>query len=274
MSKTRNLIIERQISWALSAGMVPDFRGYLESVEANLWCPLSEASRASFENGSGSELTTKMRALHSSSALAVNFFEHWVATDRKPLMQILELESPIASLDFEAQFPTGLKGNPPNLDVCLTLQSGGVVAIESKFCEWIDRKSSQKEYFKDKYFPNNASLWSLQGLPCCQKMAEAIHNRSEFFLHLDAPQLLKHALGLSTRYGSNFDLYYLYFDSVGPESDHHKKEIARFTEIVGEELRFKSLTYQELFLRLGNFHEVDLGYKNYLNKRYFEDLVE
>lgn len=48
--------------------MVPDPRGYLVSVDANLWCPLSDASLAAFENGSGSELTAKMRALHSASA--------------------------------------------------------------------------------------------------------------------------------------------------------------------------------------------------------------
>jgi hypothetical protein len=41
--------------------------------------------RAAFENDSGSELEQKMRAIHSSSTLAVNFFKFWITADCAPL---------------------------------------------------------------------------------------------------------------------------------------------------------------------------------------------
>jgi hypothetical protein len=87
-------------------------------------------------------------------------------------------------------------------------------------------------------------------LPHCQVLAEDIRRKREHFSYLDAPQLLKHALGLATQLGLRFDLLYLYFDWPGSESVKHQAEVARFSERVGTDLRFKSLTYQDLFLRL------------------------
>jgi hypothetical protein len=53
----------------------------------NLFQALNESTRKAFEQGSGSELQdtasrpAKIKALHSSSALAVNFFDRWVIND-------------------------------------------------------------------------------------------------------------------------------------------------------------------------------------------------
>lgn len=263
-------ILEVQRAWAMATGGNPDRQGYLDTVNANLWRPMSERSRRAFQNGSGAELERKRRALHSSSALAVNLFEYWIDADRAILQRILALEAGVEAITFEAQHHTGLSGNPPNLDICLSLSSGHTVAIESKFCEWLTRKSASKEHFKPKYFPDVIGLWAGKGLPKCQVLAEDIQAKREHFMYLDAPQLLKHALGLSTQLGRNFDLYYLYFNSPGPESTGHEEEIARFESRVGKELRFKSFTYQELFRRLEAM-EVDADYMAYLRARYFQD---
>jgi hypothetical protein len=126
----------------MATGRTPDGQGYLDTVDSNLWRPMCERSRTAFQNGSGGELERKMRALHSSSALAVNFFEYWVDTDRLPLQQVLDLGSDIRGIAFEAQHHTGLKGNPPNLDVAISLASGHIMAIESKFCEWLTPKAA------------------------------------------------------------------------------------------------------------------------------------
>jgi hypothetical protein len=70
----------------------------LNSYESNLFQPLNAQSKVAFDQGSGSELQdrptgpAKMRALHSSSALAVNFFDAWVREDTKPLMGIFGLD--------------------------------------------------------------------------------------------------------------------------------------------------------------------------------------
>ena len=266
---SRSAVLKSQQRWARATGRNADSRGYLETVDANLWRPLCDQSRRSFENGSGSELRTKMRALHSSSALAVNFFEYWTTADCTSLVHALDLDSAVASVAFESQHHTGLEGNPPNLDVCLMLVSGRTAAIESKFCEWLGRKSPDKENFKPKYFPPKASLWALRELPKCQDLAADIRDRKERFSYLDAPQLLKHALGLATTLGQHFDLYYIYFDCPGPQSAKHEAEIAHFSERVGAELRLKTFTYQALFSFLTATRDVDREYLDYLRQRYF-----
>jgi len=70
-------------TWAARAGLVADGKGYLPCVEDNLFRPMSPGARTTFDRGSGSELKdrngvpAKMRAVHSSSALAVNVFDYW-----------------------------------------------------------------------------------------------------------------------------------------------------------------------------------------------------
>ena len=56
----------------------------------------------------------KMKALYSSSDLAVNVFDYWSQHDVAPLAAALALDESILSVAFEAQYPTGLGGNPPN----------------------------------------------------------------------------------------------------------------------------------------------------------------
>lgn len=276
MSSKDDLKIQ-QLHWAESSGREPDSRGYLQIVEDNLWKPLSTATRLAFENGSGSELEdgptrpAKMKALHSSSALAVNVFDFWSERDATPLMHALGIEAELKSLSFETQYPTGLKGNPPNLDVVLELSSGSVIAIESKLSEWLTPKPKNKEAFKSKYFPLGNELWRQRGLPESQTLAVEIYKKIEAFKFLNAPQLLKHALGLANQLSNQFSLYYLYYDWPGPESEAHWAEVARFAERVGAELRFRALTYQEVYGRLCTYDVVDPEYLSYLESRYFPD---
>lgn len=152
-NSTKEELLTRQRAWATNAGMAVDTRGYLPSYTANLRKPLSLAAKASFDIGSGSELRdgktrpAKMRALHSSSALVVNVFDYWCERDTSPLMEALEVGAATEPPHFEAQFPTGLQGVPPNLDVAICLRSGITLAIESKFCEWLTPKSLAKPSF-------------------------------------------------------------------------------------------------------------------------------
>ena len=267
-------ILGRQSMWAASVGLSPDGRGYLAAYESNLFQPLNPQSKEAFDQGSGSELRdrptgpAKMRALHSSSALAVNFFDAWVGADAGALMEVLGLEQESVSIRFEGQYPTGLPGNPPNLDVVLELQSGLTVGIESKFTEWLAPKSQSKAPFKEKYFPSAAGVWERVGLPETQRLAEEIQSRSLVFRHLDAPQLLKHALGLTTHCRSNFRLFYVYFDGTGAEGETHKQEISVFSERLRTELGFKAFAYQELIETLEGRSGVPKRYLEYLRARY------
>jgi hypothetical protein len=273
-SKTK--LLEQQRMWATSVGANIDTRGYLSSVAENLYQPLSARAFRDFSQGSGSELTdtlsrpAKMKALHSSAALAVNVFDYWTDRNTDPIFAALELDPSAESIAFEAQFPTGLEGKPPNLDLGIRYRNGLVIGVESKFSEWLTPKAPGKAPFKPKYFPESTELWSSRGLAACQTLAREMHEGTARFRYLDAPQLLKHALGLATQHPGSFELYYVYFDWPGPESTVHRSEIEGFESLVRRDFRFHVSTYQELFARLvratGTEHA---SYIRYLHERYF-----
>ena len=268
-------IRQTQKAWARSRGINFDSRGYVLSVGNNLWRPLTPQARQAFETGAGKELGGRMRALHSSSALVANLFDYWTVSDMKPLLSALGIDNVGgAILDFEAQFDTGLPGNPPHLDVAVTQSSGFVIAIEAKFTEHMKRATRGKSKFRTSYFPGSRELWAEKGLPNCQALAQELwaeerrggRQRCEY---LDPRQLLKHALGLATQLGNRFSLYYLYYDYPGDQLVPHRREVDLFDERVGHELGFKALSYQEVYARLGDFGQVDSEYLDYLGTRYF-----
>ena len=253
---------------------------YLDSIDANLWEPLSDRTQNAFMNAGGSELQdkgdkpAKMKALHSSGALAVNFFSYWTTENVALLLAALCIdEDRMDSLDFEPKFPTGLRGNPPNPDYAIWPRSGGVFAIESKFTEWVSKHTKIDTDFREKYLRNSPGLWEQQKLPHCQKLAEEIGAEKDdgkpLFQFLDAAQLLKHALGLATIHGDRFSLYYLYYDWRGERSEAHKEEIKCFAARVGEETRFKALSYQKVYKRLRASEQAEPEYLHYLKDRYF-----
>jgi hypothetical protein len=151
-----------------------------------------------------------------------------------------------------------------------------VHAIESKFTEWLTPKSATKPPLKDKYFASGAKVWSAVGLPDTQQLAERMQSREISFRYLDAAQLVKHALGLASNLGRNFQLLYLYFDGLGsePAAIAHRSEISQFSEQVGSELGFLAMSYQDLLERLHANDEVDRDYCLYLQSRYRWDDAE
>ena len=266
--------MRHQRLWGESVGLAADSRGYVRTVEENLFQPFNDSTRIAFERGSGSELQdtdsrpAKMRALHSSSALAVNFFDQWIGIDDLPLRSALDLRAKISSIAFEEQCPTGLGGIPPNLDVLLKLADGHVVGIESKFSEWLTKKTKAQEPIKVKYFASDTGRWSALGLPKAQQLAEQIYAGETHFDHLDAPQLLKHALGLATQFGQRFSLAYVFLDWPGPESDIHRAEIVRFSSSIDESLQFSAKTYNDLLDFLTDDGRTDTEYLRYMGERY------
>jgi hypothetical protein len=266
-------VIEQQTRWAKGRGLEAK-NAYLASVSDNLRDgELSVRTEKEFRKGDGGELReggvrpAKMRALRSSAALAVNVFDYWRSPrDAAPLQQALELTDRITEICFEQPFSTRLPGHPPNLDVVIALEGGGKIAIESKFTEWL---SPRKLSFDPKYFPVEKDLWSSKGLPNCQALAAGF-SEPEPFRFLNVPQLLKHALGLAgkKKEGAN-ELWYIYFDWKCPERVTHAEELKRFADLVGEEIPFRALTYQDLFCRLqSTIQPEDAPYLEYLQDRY------
>jgi hypothetical protein len=254
---------------ALQASVPVDAAGYVSDIQEQLLAPLSQAVQAEFGAGKGQELTTKMRAVHSSSACTVNFFEYWRqqgATDT--VARALGYDGGGYQLGFESQRPTGFGGTPPHLDV--ELSGPHPVGIEAKVIEpW---RSGVKSGFRSTYFTAaKARYWS--DVPACLQMARAISDGNLHFAHLDAAQLIKHGLGLTRAHGPlSFDLLLLWYPPPGhPEVvETMRTEIRRFTAWVAPELRFRALTWRQLADGLDA--AADPGHQAFLSRlrsRYF-----
>lgn len=276
MTNARSQILRQQQGWAANRKIAVD-SGYTEALDANLFQPLHRDTLADFQRGSGDELGRngrrgKMLALHSSSALAVNVFDYWRGRSLAWVADALSLTSEPSLLRFEAQFPTGLPGNPPNLDLVFVLTDRQTVAVESKFTEPYGR-ANHAAPFKLKYFPTGNGLWHDRALPRCQRLAGRLHLGELQFQYLNAAQLLKHVLGLAQPSVGQFTLFYLWYAVPSDEARQHGEEIKAFADEIGPELDFRALTYQELFssaLRdLGAEH---VAYLSYVGERYFPAL--
>jgi len=262
-----------QLSWAERNGIVIDNKGYTSELALNLLPPLNEKTLKDFKDGDGNELggngkPAKMCALHSSSALAVNVFDYWRDKNADPLAVAIGVSTPITIEGFEKKYPTGLRGNAPNLDVVIQT-ADGKVAIESKFTEPYSKSKHEITKFKEKYFANNQKLWHDVGLPKCQQLASDIVNGETEFKMLDAQQLLKHILGLQ-KSEDKPHLLYLWYSELGEESDILRNEIAQFTKKIDDHIGFRSLTYHELNSNLkANTTSEHQEYLRKLGERYF-----
>lgn len=276
VNSIKSVVLDGQRRWAVNAGRHPDARGYLGDFAASLRAPMSAQSLAAFENADGSELhdrdgmPAKMRALHSSSALAVNVFAYWEdRPDLTPLLSAMSVDAGAGTLEFERKLPTGAKGTPPNVDVVITTTGGPLVGVESKFTEWMSPKVALGKSLAP-YIAGAESYWSRAGMAAAHAIACDVHHGTETYRYLDVPQLLKHCLGLARASGhGRWLLRYVYFGANGGDIPaRHAKEIARFTERVQPDVDFSAVSYQALAASLARDDTVDPAYLRYLRERY------
>jgi len=271
-AKTHLLRVQRR--WADAHGVRYDARGCVRALGDNLRAPLDDAALAELQRGSELEagVTRPARALSlcSSAALVINVFAYWRGRDQTPLLAALGVGGPGGTrLELEAPLPTGVPGDPPTSDVALHRPDGRCVAVESKFAEWLTRRPRSQRVFKEKYFAGGARVWQAAGLPLCQALAEDLQAGRERLKHLNAPQLLKHALGLAVNGLRTSALVYLYYDRPGRESATHNAELERIVARLTPELELRVTTYQELFGALSATPGLDGEYVGYLERRYF-----
>ena len=236
--------------------------------------PLSDEAVKDFKNGSGDEfgkegVPGKINSLYSSSALVCNVFEYWRSRDINDIAQLCGAKHTVNKLNFEKQHPTGLMGTPPNLDVEFSDRSEYALAIESKFTEIYHPKKNGKP-FRESYF-SKEEIWA--NLPTCKKLAEDIRDKRIIFMYLDAPQLIKHCLGLMRSYQnrSHFTLAYLWYDFPSDELEQHNAEVDMFKETISEDVDFVAIPYSDLFREIRSIAGVDQSYINYLKARYFSE---
>lgn len=280
-------IKQRQILWALRQGkrLGGQFRNHSDPEQVdrgqksfvfdlidNLFEELSLETRMEFEAGDGGELQGKMLAVNSSSATAVNFFDYW--RKRQLVAEIAKIilvpSGGIAGLRFEAKYPIHDQFvRPPNLDVVIDYTDTAprkATAIECKFSEPYGRRGSHG--LKPVYLDHD-EFWV--DLPNLREIADRVSPENTGFTTLDAPQLIKHVLGLKKAYGKGgFRLLYLWYDAPGPEAVKHAEEIAEFSKYLGRDgVMFQSLTYQDVILSLARNQRVKhAAFVDYLAERY------
>jgi hypothetical protein len=218
-------------------------KGYVEDARLNLVSGVTpEMIKPDYCRGSGQEWLTKIRAIHSSAALAANTFGRWKTDPAKlKILGLSGFQPPI----LEAQCPTGLGGTPPNLDVLLQ-SSDTVIGIESKLLEPL---TPTKPYFSPSYSRNR--------LPLCEEPWWNLLERVRHWppAHLDAAQLVKHYLGLRKRFhtGQRVFLVYLFWKPLNAadfaEYSQHAEDIEKFRNQVSEggAVQFISMDYLQLW---------------------------
>lgn len=271
-SATLQFIVERQRNWAEAQGLAVKANGRVSRLEDNLFAPLHVETRAEFEAGDGDEFGTvddvgKMYSLYSSSALACNVFDYWRQRSLLPLLQAGGIDNGGNDLKFEQKFPTGVGTRCANLDVLITGPGADClsIAVESKFTEPF--QSGKRDCLKPSYF-DKSNTWD--ELPVCRGIAKRL-TVEEPFKCFKAAQLLKHTLALTRKFGKRqFVLFYLWYDVHGSEAaKQHRREVQEFSSLLGDDVLFRSETYQNVFEQLSRLTS-GTPYEKYLRSRYFD----
>ena len=225
------------------SGLPHDRRGYVTHPEENLISGVTpDMIKADYDKGRGQEWHSKIRAIHSSAALAANTFGRWKSD---PARLTFANAAGFASPKLEAQCPSGLRGAPPNLDVLLE-STETVIGIESKLLEPLTPTA-----------PKFSASYSRDRLPHCEDAWWALLERVRQWpaAHLDAAQLIKHYLGLRKQFssGKRVLLVYLFWKPLNAckfeEYSRHAEDLEEFRCAVegGKSVRFMSLNYLQLW---------------------------
>lgn len=211
---------------------------------------------AALDKAGGNEIDSgKFDSPESSAALAVNAFGWFIERPASlpPFPPLADLNWPAIRVGVERQmrFPWS-GGRHPWLDAAVETDTH-LIGIESKrFEPFRDAKivSLSTAYDRD--------VWGKRMAPFTA-MRDRLRTGGTVFVHLDAAQLVKHALGLVTegrRLGRAAVLLYLYAEpercggSVIPAAALalHRAEIADFAAAVaGAEVRFAACSWREWF---------------------------
>ncbi len=281
-------IVSKQIQWAKN-GNIPltgskGERGratYTQDLNQNLFEPLLEENRKRFMSGNGQEVLSslespaKMQALHSSSALGVNIFQHW---QKRGLFKEIASACGFCNRDsnysesivFEDKYPIKSKFViPPNIDVVFHNNESShfkLFAVECKFSEAYGGRTHGG--LKSKYL-DETQLWT--DLPTLYQLGWETNHDAKRYSYLDAAQLIKHILGLKAHGGSKeFKLLYLWYDVLGVDGAGHRAEVEDFTKIAKSDgINFYAMTYQELITNLDRDYRAEHPeYIKYLTERY------
>ena len=281
----REYIISKQIQWAYRNNIVligskvnRGRKAYTKRIDDNLFELLMPEVKSDFEKADGGELSgnpCKMQAVHSSSALGVNIFQYWKKINQVPAIAAAcrfcnTGNTSSQGINFETKYPISEKFlRSPNIDVVINNSPESrfkVFAIECKFSEAY--YSGTHSGISPKYIELD-TIWD--DMPNLLKLAKEISPDDNRFTRLHPAQLIKHILGLKEKFGKNkFRLLYLWYDTIGPESAKHHKEIEEFIKITKTDgIYFHAMSYQDLINKLAkDYRSLHRDYIDYISGRY------
>lgn len=169
---------------------------YFKVLEDNLTEPMNDRVRRCYENGFGNERGKKMRALHSSSAMAFNLFGNGLV-HIKP--NTYALTPGLYPVEYEKQLHVLSPVSLAHIDVCLSC-ADELLFFEMKMTEWLRDTMSrvEKSYADRKKFPDNDvyDAWHR----AAQTLAAEKGDTEDLYVpkarHIDVYQALKHILGI------------------------------------------------------------------------------
>lgn len=221
-----------------------DNEDYVKLPEYNLIPTVSFADiESDYAAGAGQELKGKFCAAHSSAALVANSFGLFRNKFSPPIPEVAGIYD-LSYPEFEKPMRIeGLRGTPPNPDVVFT-GSDYIIAIESKFTEFLSEKRGEFRASYDKLVPKMEHGW--------RKVFERIREQPNHFGGFDAAQMVKHYLGIRCVKANRRSLAYLFWEPRNAESidvfREHRGHIAKFAEMVkGSEIPFRWQSYADLW---------------------------
>ena len=244
---TRNSCLSalRQGFVRVNPGIELSAKGYVREAMLNLEEGIGMADfEDDLRQGDGNELEGKFRAVHSSSALAVNTFAPFKS---EPAALRLPIGGKFARLTFERKCPHGIAGRrPPNVDVVLE-GPDGVVAIESKCLEPL---SSHVAKFAPAY---DAEIQDARRQSAWFREMHRLMSEPRAYRWLDAAQLVKHAFGIAHCFDDRSAiLLYLFWEPSNagdyPVFAEHRAEVGRFASAMADGgPAFAAISYPELW---------------------------
>lgn len=288
--KAYQYIVSKQRQWAMNRGITligsKGERGrpaYAREQNQNLFEPLEPDVSESFEKADGSETNgspdspSKMQAVHSSSALAVNIFQYWKKINQVPAIATAcgfcrKANNTSEKIVFEDKYPIEVKKKfrfAPNIDAVIYNSDSSKAKRFAIECKFTEAYTSRGHFGIKQEYIDLDEIW--KDIPRLYGLAKSLCPDDNKFLYLHPAQLLKHILGLKKEFGKEgFRLLYLWYDVLGEEGAIHRKEIEAFSKMARSDgVKFHALSYQELIVKLSDEYRSDhLKYIEYISGRY------
>ncbi|MFO1068898.1 MAG: hypothetical protein U1E14_10290 [Geminicoccaceae bacterium] len=185
--------------------------------------------------------TVRLREPESPTVIALNSFVNWRAA---PAHLRVAGEGPFTVLRFEARCPTGIRGTPPLLD--LIAAGDAVVAVASRGIDYLSRRQGK---LADAY----DGVRTRSGLTPWIGLLQRLRGDSSGYRYVDAPAVLKYALGLGQTFpSSRIKLVYLYWEPADAALYEpfraHRAELQRLVdEVAGSTVTLVALSFDELW---------------------------